>query len=293
LIVKTWKNLKIPKFLIDTFTVSLAATVATTPVAAWHFYHVMPYGILANLLITPSASFVIVSGFLAGILGMVAEPLATIPANVMYAVFKFYEAVCEFFAALPGAVVLTGRWPAVLVIAWLIPVVAAGVYLSGRAKKRPSVNMPGARFAGLLMLWLAAFSVLVFAYTLPKVPEVYKFEDGGCVVFRQGGEAIVFDDGADIRALRGYLDYRGVQRVAYFGLHDNLNRADAAIERIGNVYAVFVRPELAELRYYEARGIHFVEISPGYVLKKGAYEFYITDGFGVTLRVGKDEIEFR
>lgn len=287
------KTRKIPKFLIDTFAVSFAATAATTPVAAWHFYHVMPYGLLANLLITPSASFVIVSGFLVGVLGVIAQPLAVLPASMMYFVFRFYEWVCEFFALLPGAVVLTGRWSAIFVIGWYIPVIAAGVYWSDRARRRPRLHITKTRFMGILTLWLAVYIAAAFVYALPKTPEVYRLADSDCVVVRQGGEAFVFDGGADIQALKGFLDYRGVRRVAYFGLHDNLNRADATVDRLENVYAVFAIPALGELRYYETSGIHYSEISIGSVLKRGELEFHITEGLGVKLRIDGQDIMIR
>jgi competence protein ComEC len=281
-------NRKIPKLLTDTFAVSLVASFVTVPVSAWHFYHVMPYGIAANLIIAPTSALVTIAGFFAGILGLFAEPLAAIPAGVAYAMFKFYESVCELLTIWPGSAILTGRGPAALVAGWYIPVVAAGVYFSGRAKKRPKAVMPTARLARLLSIWMAAYAALAFVYSIPRSPQVYRLSDSDGVIVRQGREALVFDSGADARALKGYLDYHGVRRAAYFGMHDKLNRADAAIDRLGNIYALFVRPELSELRYYESRGIQFTELTPGNTLRKGEVIIHITDGYGVTIKTGED-----
>jgi hypothetical protein len=113
------------------------------------------------------------------------------------------------------------------------------------------------------------------------------------VIVRQGGKAFVFDAGAETRALKNYLDFRGARRVSYFALDNTLNRADATIDRLENVVAVFASPALAGLRYYEARGAFYSEIAPGYTLRKDGMEFRITEGFGVRLRTNNEEIVIR
>jgi hypothetical protein len=184
-------------------------------------------------------------------------------------------------------------------------VIVAGVWLNGlhrRVGKRPrgvaAVLTGGGKLASgramrlaMLTFWLAA--VIVFAYLPPATPEIYRLADSDCVIVRRGDEAFVFDAGADTRALKGFLDCRGVRRVSYFALSNTLNRADATIDRLGNVVAVFAAPGLAGLGYYETRGIYYSGIAPGDTLARDGLEFYITDGFGVRIRAGSEEIVIR
>jgi len=58
-------------FLGDTLAVSLAATLAVTPLLIWHFQRLSVIGLLTNLLIVPIQPLILVSGLAGLIVGMV------------------------------------------------------------------------------------------------------------------------------------------------------------------------------------------------------------------------------
>lgn len=92
----------------DMVLVSFFAFLFTFPVTAYHFYHVTPYSILANLVVIPFSGILLASSFLTVILGMFSISLSAFAAGSAYMILQIYEKVCLLVERLPFCYPLTG-----------------------------------------------------------------------------------------------------------------------------------------------------------------------------------------
>lgn len=75
---------QIVKFLSEPLAVSIAAQITTTPLILLYFGRLSVIGLLANILIVPIQSYVMVWGWLAVLVGLVWEPLGELAAWVAW-----------------------------------------------------------------------------------------------------------------------------------------------------------------------------------------------------------------
>ncbi|MCS6778264.1 MAG: ComEC family competence protein [Geminicoccaceae bacterium] len=109
---------RLARYLLGVAATTLVASLATTPLAAFHFQTVPTYGVLANLLAVPLTTFWIMP---AGLLGLMAMPLGLDgpPIRLMGAGIDLLLAIAHTAARLPGAALAVPAWPeAVLPLLW-------------------------------------------------------------------------------------------------------------------------------------------------------------------------------
>jgi competence protein ComEC len=101
---------KIRSYISGILAASLVATIASSPFAIFHFDRAPQYGLLANLLALPVASFVIMPAATAA---MVLMPLSLdrLPLIVMGKGVGVMLAIAEWVASLPGASAMLPFWP--------------------------------------------------------------------------------------------------------------------------------------------------------------------------------------
>ncbi len=89
---------------------SLIATLATTPIAIFHFERTAQYGALANLISLPIADFVIMPS---ATLAMLLMPLGleSWPLWLMGQGITFMSMIAHWVASLPGAASVASAWP--------------------------------------------------------------------------------------------------------------------------------------------------------------------------------------
>jgi competence protein ComEC len=98
---------------------SLAAYVATAPVAAWHFGRLAPIAVFSNLLAAPLAAAVLLTGLLAILL----SPVPWLGAGVAWLAVASVRALLEvarLACAVPGGALRIARPSAMLVLAALV-----------------------------------------------------------------------------------------------------------------------------------------------------------------------------
>ena len=122
---------------VQTLLVTFAAWSAGVPIAAHVFGRITPGGLLANLLLLPSAAVTVVSGAL-GLAASFASATAAAHLNNLSALFtKAMVGVSSAVARLPGANCETGAWPTWACAIWyaaLLSLLAAlRHWRSGRA----------------------------------------------------------------------------------------------------------------------------------------------------------------
>jgi len=97
----------------DSFTVGLAAMLATWPLIAYYFGIVSLVSLPATLLALPSLPFIIVVATVSAVLGLFAPPLAAVAGWLAWIFLTYMIKVVEFSAALPLAsmdVRMPGGW---------------------------------------------------------------------------------------------------------------------------------------------------------------------------------------
>lgn len=102
---------RLRRFVAGSLIVSIAATVATFPLVAWHFQAVPFWGPIATLVATPSMPVLIFStAFLAAVGSLpVISAIASIPVQVAT---QYLDTCANLFANLPPGPVTFYNWPA-------------------------------------------------------------------------------------------------------------------------------------------------------------------------------------
>ncbi len=230
---------------------SFVAGLATGPFAMHHFNRVASYGLIANLLVAPLSSFVIMP-FLA--VGAVLEPLGLGGPFLAVAGWgiEAMVGVGEATATRPGALVTVASAPGTA-----LPIAFLGVMLLCLWKG--PIRWLGAPLAAAVLLW-----------PRPDPPDIWIAADGAAVALRDGGEAILLRPDARRFAADLWARRRG---LAVAGDPETVRDARFACDRfaclpIGNddlaVWAGRKPPRPAELAELCAPG-RLVVLRSGYV----------------------------
>jgi len=281
--------------LMQGFISSLIVFIATIPVQIYHFNQVITYSVFANLLVIPLLSFILIPGFIMGVVGLVSIEVAMVFSGVIYFLLAFYEQLSLFVSNLPHAQILvaTPHYLWVFVFAGLL---SGGWYLfTSEASHKFKVRVMGA-FLGAYLVSLVIYS------TLPSAPIMVKLDvgQGDAVVIERYGEVFVIDAGGwpfrevgqstGARIVAPYLAHRGISHIdAIFVSHLHRDHAFGTIElmwlmdvdriyfstRIDKSYPIWALLEEAaiyndvEIRFLQAGdyfrspgGISFLILSP-------------------------------
>jgi len=284
---------------------NITASLSTMPIFAYHFAFISTYSIIVNLLITSTATFLVVVGILVGIVGLFSMPLAGFMAYAIYFLLQFYEGVIRFFLALPGSVILVGNWGLLVTLAATAVMLAFAYTYEGFGEvfhKRKKI------------LWLCA---VIFLATIGfEAIERRRFNitrlDIESYVIRVNNRALVIDGGGNNRllgmntgerTLMPYLNYRGIyQAEAAFVTSADRNRITGLIElamadRVGVLY---VMPNVnldaglgLRLRVAaDQMGVEIVMLEIGDVIRVGEFEVFVVDGYELLGFYGGLEVGF-
>jgi len=213
--------------------VTLAAGLATAPLAAWHFGQVAWPGFLANLLLVPVTGAVVLPACLLAAVSAPALGFLPVPGLLEGVLSAFLGAVGAF-AALPGALARVPAPPLPLLAATY----AVGLLLwLGWRHAGPKAAGIGA--AVLVPAWLVCLHPAPPAGAL-RVALLDAGQGDAAVVVGPTGDALVIDGGTrfgrfDVGrlAVAPYLRGLGVRRVALLATHPQLDHAGGLIHLIG------------------------------------------------------------
>jgi len=271
---------------------NITASLSTMPIFAYHFTFISTYSIIVNLLITSTASFLVVVGILVGIIGLFSMPLAGLIANAIYFLLQFYEAIIRFFLALPGSVILVGNWGLLVTLAAMALMLAFAYTYEGFGEvfqKRKKI------------LWLCA--IILLATIGFETIERRRFNithlDIESYVIRVDNRALVIDGGGNNRllgmntgerTLMPYLNYRGInQAEAAFVTSADRNRITGLIEltMAERVKVLYVLPTVnlnagLGLRLSvaaEQSGVEIIILEIGDAIKIGGFEIFVAEDY--------------
>jgi competence protein ComEC len=211
---------------VDTWSATLAAVIAVGPVVAYYFGFVSLVGPLATFLALPALPLIIVTGVLAGTIGLFWVTAAQVLGWLAWLFLSYLQLVVSGLAALSLASVAVGTVsPAVLAVYY--PVLAVVLWLLGRRRVfKASVSGAAGRLkAGLNVsfglpsrvkwliapLGLAAVLVTYTAATLPDNDLQVSFLDvgeGDAIFIQQGSCQVLVDGGPSPRAVTQELGRR-------------------------------------------------------------------------------------
>ncbi len=198
----------IANFIVDSFSVTLGAIIAVWPLIAHYFDIISPIAPLATFFALPALPGIIITGALAGGLGLIALPAAQVIAWLAWLFASYMLLVVEVFDAIPfigGASVDTtliwGYYSALALVIWLI---------SNRKKLVKLMPKAANFFSRLPKKWVippllvVAIMVWLTAATMPDDKLHISFLDvgqGDAILIQRGSQQILVDGGPSPQAI--------------------------------------------------------------------------------------------
>lgn len=200
---------RLPRWLAEAIAVPAAAQLACTPVVAALSGQVSLVAVAANLLAAPAVGPATVLGLAAGVVGLLADPVAGAVGTLAGWCVAWIVLVARRGAAVPTPAVDWGTTPLALGVLTVLCVVLA--------LAAPYVLRSG---AGFLLVLTASVVVVVVPLPTPGWPArdwvlaACDVGQGDALVLRAGPSAgVVVDSGPEPAAVDRCLDRLGVDRV--------------------------------------------------------------------------------
>jgi competence protein ComEC len=205
----------------DSFSVTLAATIAVWPVVAHYFGIVSPVGPLATFLALPALPGIIVTGALAGLIGLVFLPIAQGIGWLAWLFSWYMLLVVNGFASLPISAIEVGSVGTTVIVAYY-SVLAAAIWLSSNRQRwddrvsqatsrvKSGVSKSTDFFSRLPKRWvmppllIIAILTSVVAATMPNDKLRVSFLDvgqGDAILIQKGNQQVLIDGGPSPQAL--------------------------------------------------------------------------------------------
>ncbi|MDE3089614.1 MAG: ComEC/Rec2 family competence protein, partial [Chloroflexota bacterium] len=190
--------------LNDSFIVTLAAQVTTTPLIVFAFHRLSLIGIITNFIALPVQPAVMIWGGIATLAGMVFLPLGQLLAWIAWAFLEFTIVVVQGTASLPFAALAVGRFDLPLLALYYVGLFGA-TSVDWRAL-RERITLRPALALGVVLV--AAMWVWSIALTAPDGKTHIEFLDAGgaaTLVRTPRGSRILIDGGANPSAVLSAL----------------------------------------------------------------------------------------
>ena len=128
----------IARLVIEAMAVTIAATVATVPLVAFHFQQVSLVGLPSTLITMPILPLALESSALAGSIGLVSSWLAAPFGWIAWVSSAYIASVASLVGSVPGALVETGRFASILVWVYYVAACAA---IFNRTVRRQAIKL--------------------------------------------------------------------------------------------------------------------------------------------------------
>ncbi len=177
----------------DSFIVTLAAQITTTPLIVFAFHRLSLVGLLTNLIVLPAQPAVMIWGGIATFLALIVQPVGQVIAWIAWAFLEFTIVVVQATASLPFGSFQVGRFDAPILAAYYLLLFGATRVgwqtIRARVALRPALALGVALVIGM---W-----VWNFALTTPDDKTHVVFLDGGTTIAQSPrGARVVIDGGA-------------------------------------------------------------------------------------------------
>lgn len=181
---------KLTRWFVSSVSITLSATVVTTPLCAYYFGMVSLVGVFTNLLALWVVSFIFYGIMLACLLGAVYAPLGKAVAWCVSWLIRYVQLCARGFSKIPFSAVYTGD---LYVVAWLIVAYILFVIFLFTKKKRPMLFISCVIGCLAVCLCLSAFEQKTEKCSVT----VMDVGQGQSVLLRCGDETYLVDCGGD------------------------------------------------------------------------------------------------
>ncbi len=281
---------RLPDRILGMFASSLAVTLGTLPISCRHYYQFSPYAPLLNIMVLPTMSALVVSGFAGACTGMMSRSAGILIAGPCHYLLQLYMQLCRFTRKLPYSLIVTGSPTFLQAAVYYILL----ILLVMGWKKRERLPRAGA------LLVLCADILLITLQTGSTIRLVFlDVGQGDCIVIQNGRTACIVDGGSSSLEevwryrLEPCLKYYGIRRVAgWFATHGDLDHTNGIEECVSSYSRTLIGtgtggvtvdrfivsaaahddPVLLSLcRQWEERGIETAAADPGSRMRMGPF----------------------
>jgi competence protein ComEC len=189
----------------DSFIVTLAAQVTTTPLIVFAFHRLSLVGLMTNLIVLPAQPAVMIWGGTATILGMIVQPVGQVIAWIAWAFLEFTIVVVQATASLPFGSLDVGRFDAPILAAYYLLLFGL-TRIGWQAIRARVVLRPALALGVALVVGVWTWNL---ALTAPDDKTHVVFLDGGTTIVQSPhGARVVIDGGAQPSAVLSALGQR-------------------------------------------------------------------------------------
>ena len=206
---------RLERWFTASVSVTVSATVMTTPLVAVYFGTVSLIGAVTNLLVLFVVSGIFYGVGLVCMVGAVSIPVGTAAAWVISWPIRYVQAIAGTLARVPLAAVYTAS---PYIVIWLVFVYGLLLWLLVTKKKRVGL----AALLGALGLCVSLALSFLEPLTCPYRVTVLDVGQGQCIVLQSQGSTFLVDCGGD-------YDTDAADTAARFLLSQGISRVDGLI----------------------------------------------------------------
>lgn len=211
----------IPKTIRLYLISTLAASLGTYPIIAYHFNTISVIGIVVNLLVLPLASILVCFGIISTVVSFIWIELGKFLCGIVYFILVFYENICTIASNIPFSQIVTGQPNLILIFIYYTIILATAYYYYLNKQKRQSLKK--------YMLYMQIFLLIISAIVIfkPKDLEIVYLDVGqgdSIAIHTTKNKNILIDGGGNIskpleeantgtQIVLPYLRYKGINRL--------------------------------------------------------------------------------
>lgn len=231
----------IPKKIKPYFMGSLAASIVTYPIVAFHFNTVSLIGIIINILVLPFVALLVGFGLLSGIVAIISVTAGKFLCGIVYFILVLYENICTIGGNISFSEIVTGEPNIILIFFYYSMILIISFYYYSIKVKRVYLKK-------YILILGTSFLILtcVIIFKPKKLELVYLDVNQGdsIVIHTKDNKNMLIDGGGNIRKEIGeantgsqiiipYLRYKGLNSLdCVFVTHPDADHILGIIELI-------------------------------------------------------------
>ncbi len=203
---------RLPKWIVSSVLISLAAQIAIFPVVINNFGYQSPWTLIANLICVPLAMAAYIASIIGALIGL---PFVACAGDKLFSALR---AITEFFAALPFSEKYLPHFPL-----WICAAYALCLFLSSDLTRIP---MKIRRFLPLMLIPAVIGTSLIAAGRLDGCSIIF-FDAGqaDCAAIQCEGKFYLIDTGDDYTPAADYMRLYAIKPEAIFLSHGHEDHA--------------------------------------------------------------------
>ena len=202
----------IPKQIRDYLAPIIAVTIGTTPIIAYYYYVITPVSMLANLLLIPLITLVVIIGFIAMLLAPISLLLGKTILGSAYYLLVVVEKLSRFILKIPLSTIIVGRPDFIELLAYALGLGLVIWYLhKGLEERKRSLGY-------IVSMGLLVILIVGIKRVMPGDLRVTFLDVGqgdSIVITTPNHKTFIIDGGiaGNGRTIEGFLKYNGIRKI--------------------------------------------------------------------------------